>query len=157
MEEGEKFYLTKEGLEKIKKEYEDLKRLRAMKVAGESPQILESEEVSSEYLSLQEDLDLLEARLAELENVLKNVEIIKPPPKEQRDTVNLGAKVLVQVGKQTDEFEIVGTLEANPSLGKISDRSPVGKALMGHRVGDVVAVEATMKTFYKIKRIRYSN
>lgn len=150
-----KFYLTEQGLEKIKKEYQDLKGLKFAKTKGEIPKIWHSEDINPEYLSFREDLSFLETRIAELENIFKNVEIIKLPPKEKRGIINLGAKVLVGVDGQTDEFEIVGSLEANPSLGKISNESPVGKSLLGHRVGDEVLISSPIKTIYKIKKIRY--
>ena len=151
----EKFYLTTEGLEKIKKEYQDLKSLKLAKTKGEISKIWHSEDINPEYLSFREDLSFLETRIAELENIFKNVEIVKLPPKEKRGFVNLGAKVLVEVDGQTDEFAIVGSLEANPSLGKISNESPVGKALLGHRAGDEVLISSPIKTIYKIKKIRY--
>jgi len=150
-----KFYLTAEGLEKIKKEHQDLKNLKLVKTRGEIPKIWYSEDINPEYLSFREDLSFLETRIAELENIFKNVEIIKSPPKEKRGIVNLGAKVLVNVDGQTDEFTLVGSLEANPSLGKISNESPVGRALLGHRVGDEVIISSPIQTVYKIKKIKY--
>lgn len=155
MAEEKKFYLTKEGLERIKNEYQDLKDLKLAKTKGEIPKIWHSEDINPEYLSFREDLSFLETRIAELENILKNVELIKPPPKERQNLVNLGARVIVEVDGQTDEFEIVGSLEANPSLGKISNESPVGKTLLGHRVGDEILVSSPIKTIYKIKKIKY--
>lgn len=150
-----KFYLTKEGLERIKKEYQDFKDLKFAKTKGEIPKIWHSEDINPEYLSFREDLSFLETRIVELENILKNVELIKPPPKERQNIIDLGARVIVKVDGQADEFEIVGSLEANPSLGKISNESPVGKTLLGHRVGDEVIVSSPIKTIYKIKKIKY--
>lgn len=150
-----KFYLTKEGLEKIKKEYAGLKNLKLSKTKGEIPKIWHSEDLNPEYLSFQEDLSFLETRLVELENIFKNAELIKSPSKEKRDIVNLGATILVEVDGQNDEFTIIGSLEANPSLGKISNESPVGGALLGHQAGDEVVVSSPIKTIYKIKKIRY--
>jgi transcription elongation factor GreA len=150
-----KFYLTKEGLEKIKKEYRDLKNLKLSKTRGEIPKIWHSEDINPEYLSFWEDLSFLETRIAELENILKNAKLIQPPPKEKQNVVNLGATVLVEVDGQNDEFTIVGTLEANPALGKISNESPVGRALLGHRTGDTVVISSPIQTIYKIKKIRY--
>jgi len=155
---GEKnFYLTKEGLEKIQKEYHGLKNLKIAKTKGEIPKIWHSEDINPEYLSFWEDLSFLEIRIAELENIFKNTELIKPPPKEKQNVVNLGATVLVEIEGQTDEFRIVGTLEASPSLGKISNESPVGRALLGHKVGDEVIVSSPIKTVYKIKKIKYQS
>ena len=70
MAEEKKFYLTAEGLEKIKKEYQDLKNLKLSKTKGEIPKIWQSEDLNPEYLSFQEDLSFLESRIAELEYIL---------------------------------------------------------------------------------------
>jgi len=153
--EEKKFYLTKEGLEKIKKEYRDLKNLKLSKTKGEVPKIWHSEDLNPEYLSFQEDLSFLETRLVELEYILKNAQLIKPPLKEKQKVINLGARVLVEVDGQNDEFTIVGTLEANPAIGKISNESPVGRALLGHKVGDAVVISSPIQTVYKIKKIKY--
>ena len=153
--EDKKFYLTKEGLEKIKKEYNSLKEMKLAKTRGESPKILHSEDLNSEYLVFQEDISFLESRIIELDSILKNVELIKPPRKEMQKIVNLGATVLVSVDGQNDEFTLVGSLEANPSLGRISNESPVGKSLLGHKAGDEVVVSSPIQTTYKIKKIRY--
>ncbi len=155
MTEEKKFYLTKEGLGRLKKEYRDLKELKLAKTRGESPKILHSEDLNPEYLAFQEDLSFLEIRLAELENILKNADLIRPPSKEKQNIVNLGATILVEVDGQNDEFTLVGSLEANPSLGKISNESPVGKALLGHRAGEEVLVSSPIQTAYKIKKIKY--
>jgi len=156
MTERKKFYLTKKGLENFKKEYEVLKNLRAAKTKGEVPKIWESEDLNPEYLSFQEDLSFLETRIAELENILKNAFLIRPPSKTESKIINLGATVKVKVDGEKDEFTIVGTLEANPSLGRISNESPVGVALLGHEVGDEVIVSSPIKTVYKIKKIKYN-
>ncbi len=157
MEEKKKFYLTKGGLENIKSEYKVLKNLRLAKTKGEAPKILESENLNPEYLSFQEDLSLLETRIVEIENIFKNAELIRSPSKKMSKVINLGATVIIDVGGNKDEFTIIGTLEANPSLGRISNESPVGKALLGHEVGDEVAVSSPIKTIYKIKKIRYKH
>ena len=151
-----KFYLTESGLEKLKKEYRELQKLRRSKSKSESPRFLHSEEINPEYLAFQEDISFLEDRITNLKYILRNAEIIKAPPKEKQNTINLGALVLVQAGDgQVDEFNIVGSLEANPSFGKISDKSPAGKALLGHKIGDEVVINSAIKTIYKIKNIKY--
>ena len=155
MTEEKKFYLTKEGLAKIEKEFNDLKVLKLAKINGESPKILHSEDLNQEYLSFQEDLSFIESRLTELEYILKNAEIIKTPLKNQKNEVGLGATILVDVAGQKDEFTLVGSLEADPALGKISNESPVGRALLGHKSGDAVVVSSPIKTVYKINKIIY--
>ena len=155
MAKEKRFYLTKEGLEKLKRQYRELKNLRLSKTKGEIPKIWYSEDLNPEYLTFQEDLSLLEAQILELENILKNAELIKPPSKEKQNCVNLGARVTVEVDGQADEFEIVGTLEASPALGKISNESPVGRALTGRQIGEEAVVSSPIKTIYKIKKIKY--
>jgi len=151
--ENEKFYLTKEGLGEVKKEYESLLKIKMFKTQSEAPNILESQDLNPEYVSYKEDLELLENRLLELENVIKNVVIIEKPPKGKADFIDLGAIVLVENGIQKEQFTIVGTFEANPDSGKISNESPVGRALLGHKAGDKVSV---FKTIYKIKEVKYN-
>lgn len=152
-----KFYLTKQGLEKIKKEYEELKEIRQMKTKGEFPKILHSEEINPEYLSFQEDISFLESRIAELENILKNVKLIKPPQKERENIVNLGATVSVELNGEIDEFTIVGTFEADPSNHKISNESPIGQGLLGRRVGETVIIKTPIINHScKIIKIKYN-
>ena len=153
--EEKKFYLTKEGLERIKKEYKALKELKFAKTKGESPKVLNSEDLNPEYLAFQEDVNFLESRIIELENIIKNAELIKIPRKEKQNVIDLGATIWVEVDGQTDEFTLVGSLEANPSIGKISNESPVGKALLGHKVGENVIVSSPIQTTYRIKKIKY--
>lgn len=156
MAEIKKFYLTKQGLERLKKEYKDLKKLRLAKNSMEAPKILESEDINSEYLSFQEDLNFIESRINELEHIFKNAELIKLPKKEKRNVVDLGATVTLEESDGTiNEFMIVGTLEANPSEGKISSDSPVGKALLGKKVGEEIIITSPIRIPYKIKKIKY--
>ncbi len=154
--EDKAFYLTKEGISKVQEEYKKLVEFKKGKVKGEVPAIWHSEDVNPEYLAFQEDLSILDARLAEHENILKNAELIALPSKEKRSEVCLGAKVTIEVDNgEIDEFEIVGTLEANPSVGKISNESPVGRALLGHRVEEKVSVSSPTATIFTIRKIRY--
>ncbi len=149
-----RFYLTKNGLKEAEKEYKKLKKLHGIQMR-DTPPVLHSDELDAEYLSFQENQEYLEGRLRELENILNNVELIKAPPKKERDKVHLGAQVTVEVDGEIDEFMIVGTVEANPSAGKISDESPVGKALLNHKVNDEVVVHSSFTTIYKIRKIKY--
>jgi len=151
-----KFYLTKKGLERIKKEYEDLQKIKLSKIRGEAPAILHSEDLNPEYLSFREDMTFLERRIAELENTLKNVELIKAPPKHDKGVVKMGATVtLEEKDGQVNEFMIVGTLEANPAQGKISAQSPVGMALLGQKIGSEVVLNSPVRIVYKIKKVKY--
>ena len=156
MVEEKKFYLTKEGLERLKKEYEELKALRLEKIKEKRPEILHSEDSNPEYFTFQEDLNLLDARIAEVKTVLEHSELIKPPPKEKQNIVSLGAVVtLEEKDGKINEFLIVGSLEANPNEGKISNLSPVGKAIFGKKIGEEVLITSPIKIVYKIKKVRY--
>jgi len=150
-----KYYLTAKGFEKLKREAETLRELKSAKINGEVPEILQSEDLNPEYLSFQEDLSLLEARMADLEYIIKNAQIIKTPEKNGQHIISLGATVVTEVDGQTDEFEVVGSLEANPAIGMISNESPIGRALLGHKIGDEVVVSSPLKTTFKIKKITY--
>ncbi len=155
---SKKYYLTKQGLKRIKKEYEDLRKIRMAKTRGDSPKLLQSDDLNPEYIVFREDLSFLESRLIDLEHVLKNIELIKLPPKNERNIVHIGATVtLEEADGQINEFTVVGTLEANPDEGKISSDSPIGRILLGHKVNDVLEVTSPIKVVYKVKRIKYSS
>lgn len=153
--EEKKFYITKQKLKELQKEYQNSLNFLHLKTKSETPKVLESEDLNSEYSTLQEDLNFLRARIDELDNIFKNYELITIPPKGEQKVVGLGAKIIVTVDGEKDEFTIVGTIEANPSLGKISNESPVGRALLGHKVGEEVVISSPIKVFYKIKKISY--
>jgi len=150
------FFVTKLKLQELQKEYDELLNLERVKTTGEeAPKIFESEDLNPEFLSFQEDIGFLRSRIDEIKNILDHHEVIKNPGRGKAHFVDLGAKVKVDIGGQKDEFTIVGTLEANPVLGKISNESPVGKALLGHKIGDEIVISSPVKTTYKIKGIKY--
>jgi transcription elongation factor GreA len=151
----DKFFLTKEGKARLERELAELLQLKGFKARGESPGIFHSEDINPEFLIFQEDMDLLDARIIELEGVLKDAQLIKIPPKDRQDRISLGAKVMIEIDGEEDELEIIGSLEASPSLGKISDECPVGKSLLGRQAGDEVIVSANPKIVYKIKKVTY--
>jgi len=150
------YFLTKAKLKELKKEYEELVVLERKKsMESEAPKIFESENLNPDFVNFQDDLNFLRGRIDELKSVFENHTLIKKPSKDQKNIVGLGAKVKIEVDGQKDEFMIVGTLEANPVLGRISNESPVGAALLGCKVGDEITVPSPVKTIYKIKSIKY--
>jgi len=152
-----KYYLTKEGLKKIKEEYKRVLELKKKKSKEGVPPVLHSEELNTEFVSFQEDLEFLKSRIETFEDILKNFELIKIPPKRERDKVYLGAQTKVELDGEIDEFTIVGTLEADPAKKKLSDESPIGKALLGHKIGDKVVMKTEMvERICKILEIRYT-
>jgi len=150
----EKFYLTRDGLKRIKEEQARILVLMESRGKENLPEFLHSDELNPEYAAFQEDMGILNKKIEEIINVLKNYEIIKSPAKENQNVVNLGAKVVIEIDGKAEEFTIVGTIESDPKLNKISDESPVGKAILGHKVGEELLIELIGKKV-KIKKIKY--
>lgn len=93
---------------------------------------------NAEYDSAREDQGLVESRIAEIEDILQNAEIIK---NGSRSKVGLGSKVELKTAGKTVKYTVVGPVEADPLEGKISNESPIGEALMGKKVGDMAAIK----------------
>jgi len=128
------YQITSEGKTELDTELVDLKARRGA-VAEKIAEARDFGDLSenAEYDSAREEQGLLETRIAEIEDILNNADIIKSGPKA---LVGLGSKVDLQVGKKTVTYTIVGPVEANPLEGKISNESPIGLALFGRKVGD---------------------
>ena len=155
---GMKNYLTKEGLERVKKELEKLREQRSILLNGSGPRAFRFGEIDAEYFAFREDLERIEERIAELENVLENYELIKTPPKEEQNKIHLGATVLVEMNGEIEEFTIVSKAEADAVERKISDQSPIGKALLGKKVGEEVEVKTPMINHVcRILKIKYES
>ncbi|MEK9153607.1 MAG: GreA/GreB family elongation factor [Patescibacteria group bacterium] len=149
------YYLTKDGLVNLRNNLQQAKDLRKAKLGKEAPSAFYSEELNSEFVSFRDEMDALDIKIDEMEHILKNYEIIKPPIASEQDKISLGAKVKIEIDGDTDDFTIVGTWEANPALGLISDESPVGRALLGKKVGEIATLNSPIKIAYKIKKITY--
>ena len=137
--------LTSEGLEKLEKELEYLKTVKRQEVAAEIKVALGYGDLSenSEYDEAKYNQAQMEIRIVEIESMLKNAKVIDEA-EISTDTVSLGCTVTVFDIEFDEElqYNIVGSTEADPSNGKISDESPVGSALLGKKVGDIVEVPA---------------
>jgi transcription elongation factor GreA len=139
MPERENF-LTPEGLAKLEEELEHLRTVRRQEVAEriQKAKELRSTVTSPEYEDAKNEQGFVEGRILELERIIKNAVIIHP---EAADLVQLGSRVTVRHQDGSDEqYTIVGSVEVDPGEGKISNESPVGKALLGKRVGDEVEI-----------------
>ena len=141
------YYVTEEGREALEKELDYLKVVRRKEVAEKIKVALSFGDLSenSEYDEAKNDQAILEARIADLEVMLNNAKVIEKT-EQDADKVHIGSKVSASFkradgSEATREFSIVGSNEANPRLGKISDESAVGKALVGAKLGDSVEVE----------------
>lgn len=147
------FHLTAQGVAELKAELEKLIGQRAevadrIKTAREFGDLAEN----AEYQVARQEQEKNEARIAELEHIIANVEIIKSSKSDSK--VRLGSKVTLEGHKGKKEFQVVGTVEADPLEGKISDESPIGQALLGKKVGEEVEIKTPAETStYKVVSI----
>ncbi len=143
-------YLTPQGLRELETRLDFLRNVRRQEVAARLHQALEEggELVeNAEYEDAKNEQAFVEGEILRLETILSNAQIIeeKEKPKgHKKDTVSLGDKVKIQEKghKETEVYHIVGAAEANTAAGRISNESPLGRALVGHKVGDQVTVRA---------------
>ncbi len=144
------FHLTKEGVEELNAEHKELVGQRGpiaerIKTAREFGDLAEN----AEYTSARQEQEIVEGRIAEIEHILQNVDIISKPRGD--NMVQLGSTVKLKANGKTKEFQVVGTVEADPLNGKISDESPIGKALMGKQEGEDVQINGNSEpAIYKI-------
>ena len=151
--DAKKIYLTKEGLEKLKQEHEELTKVKRPEILDRVAQARNMGDLSenAEYRMAREELSFIDGRIDELDELLKQVVIIS---NNKSSTIKLGSKVMVKSGKSKDEFTLVGEWEADPKEKKISHESPLGKALLGKKVGEEVEFEAPAgKILYTIEAI----
>lgn len=141
------FHLTQQGVDELKAELKDLIAQRTeiaerIKTAREFGDLAEN----AEYSSARQDQERNEARISEIEHILANVQVIAAPKKNGK--VVLGSKVKLKSSdsKTTKEFQVVGTVEADPLEGKISDESPIGQALLGKKEGETVEIKTPVET-----------
>jgi transcription elongation factor GreA len=138
-----KIQFTKSGHQKIQEELEHLKVVRhpAAKDRLARARSMGDLRENSEYHAATEDLSVIVGRIAELEEMLRWAEIIDDAvEKIESDLVHLGCRVVVDRAGQREEYHIVGEFEADPNKKKLSNTSPIGKALIGKKKGDIVEV-----------------
>ena len=157
---AEKQFLTKKGYDERVARLEELKVVRRKEVAQKLKEAREQGDLSenAEYDAAKDEQRDIEARIEELEKILKNAEVVVEDDVDL-DTINIGCTVDVYDKEFEEEivFQLVGSTEANSLEGKISNESPVGKALIGKKVGDVVAVETQAGVIeYEVLKINRS-
>ena len=156
MQPNDKVHLTRQGFEELNQE---LQQLTGTKLPTAIERVAKAREFgdlaeNSEYHNAREDLAMLEGRVEELQALLKRVVIINGSRAKIKTIVDLGCQVVVVGNGQTQTFEIVGEWEADPTQKKISTQSPLGKALMGKKVGETAEFEAPVgKILYTVKKI----
>ncbi len=153
MDQLQKVVLTREGLNQLKKEFGDLVNIKRPEAVARLAAARGQGDLSenSEYAAARQDLAFIDGRIVELETVINEAKVIASHPKSK---IDVGCKVTLHVNGKKDTFTIVGEWEADPMQKKISHSSPLGKALLGKKVGEKVEVEAPVgKIKYKILSI----
>ena len=153
--------LTYEGLQKLEAELHDLKVVKRKEVSQKIKEAREQGDLSeiAEYDAAKDEQRDIEARIEEIEKILKNAEVVVEDEVDL-DKISIGCKVRIYDCEFEEELEykIVGSTEASSLQGKISNESPVGRALLGAKVGDVVKVETQAGVIeYKVLEIQRSN
>ena len=153
--------MTYQGLQKLEEELQNLKVVRRKEVAQKIKEAREQGDLSenAEYDAAKDEQRDIEARIEDIEKILKNAEVVVEEEVEL-DKISIGCKVKILDVEENEELEykIVGSTEANSLKGKISNESPVGKALLGAKIGDVVKVETHVGELeYKVLEIQRSN
>lgn len=137
----DKQYLTQEGAEKLKKELETLKGEKRRELAARLRSAIQMGDLSenADYIAAKEEQAFLEGKIQEIEYLLRHAEIIDT--QNNNGFIDLGSTVTIQEGSYPPEvYYIVGRKEADPKNGRISNESPIGKALIGKKAGDTVSV-----------------
>ncbi len=140
---SEPSYLTLEGLKRLQAELDDLRGPAREQLAERLRAAIEHGDLSenADYTAAKEEQGFLEGRIQDLERLLSNVVIIDNVEKNL-DVISIGDHITIQEGNSPPEkYHLVGPREADPSNGKISHESPIGKALLGHRIGDEVIAD----------------
>lgn len=156
--EEKKNILTYGGLKKLEDELHDLKVVKRKEVAGKIKEAREQGDLSenAEYDAAKDEQRDIEARIEEIEKILKNAEVVVEDEVDL-NKISIGCKVKVHDFEYEEdiEFKIVGSTEANSLEGKISNESPVGKALIGAKIGEMVSVEMPAGVMqYKVLEIQ---
>jgi transcription elongation factor GreA len=153
---SEQPYLTIEGAHRLKEELVQLKGPDRDEIARRLRSAIQMGDLSenADYHKAKEDQGFLEGRISELEYLLKNA-IIVDRKNNSGDVVDIGMKITIQeAGEEPETYYLVGAKEADPRNGKISNESPIGRVLLGHRVGDSVTAETpTGSITFKILKI----
>ncbi len=147
------FYLTADGIAALKDELHQLLTNKRGEIAERLKEAKADGDLSENamYDAARDEQSFVEGRIAEIEHILKHAVVITH---KTGGGVALGSKVHVEVEEGEQQYVIVGSTEANPDEGKISDESPIGKALLGKKPGDEVEVEVPSgKIVYRIKRV----
>lgn len=142
--DSKKIYLTKIGLDALKKEYEELAKVKRPEMVGRVTEARNMGDLAenAEYHAAREELSFIDGRIDELEEMLKQAVLIDDAKPPKAKGVALGSKVTLRVNGKKEDYMVVGEWEADPAAKKISHESPLGKALLGKSIGEKVEVAA---------------
>lgn len=141
--EPKKMYLTKEGLADLQKERDELVNKKRPEILTRLTDARDQGDLSenAEYTAAKDELSFIDGRIDEIEEILKQATVVSGQSNGKK-SVDIGSIVTVHIGDKKEEFTVVGEWEADPTQKKISHESPLGKALMGKHVGEILEVEA---------------
>ncbi len=155
---SEEKYLTGEGAAELRRELDDLKNVKRLELAAKLKEAISQGDLSenADYADAKEQQAFLEGRINYLESLLRSATVVPDSDHKSGGVVRVGVQVVVQEdGEKPETFLIVGAAEANPAAGKISHESPIGAALMGHKVKDKVKVKTPGgELMFTIKQIK---
>src|SRR3990172_4191939 len=149
-------FLTKEGFQKLQDELDYLRTVKRQEIADRLHEAMEGGELieNAEYEAAKNEQAFVEGRIQELDTILAMARIIDENGKSKEGLIQVGSTVTIEEdGAAAEAYTIVGAAEANPREGKISNESPIGKAVIGHKAGETVQVETPDGT-YKVRIVK---
>lgn len=148
-------FLTKEGFQKLQEELDHLRTAKRQEVAERLHEAMEGGELieNAEYEAAKNEQAFVEGRIQELEVILATARLIEGNGKSKEGLIQVGSTVTIEEDGEAATYTIVGAAEANPREGKISNESPIGKAILGHKAGETLQVEAPGGHF-KVKIVK---
>ena len=151
--ESKQVPVTKEGLERLKEELNELREVRRPAIVAAIADARSHGDLreNAAYDAARHDQAMNEKRIADLEVLLRNAVILEEPSGRRTGEVRIGSTVVVEIDGEEERYTIVGAIEAKPALGLISNESPVGKALLGRRIGQTARVSTPRgQSTYKV-------
>jgi len=138
--ENQNTFITPEGFKKLKEELSGLKNIKRREIAERIQEAKELGDLSenAEYVEAKNEQAFSECRILEIESILRRATIIK---QKNKKVIDVGSKITIEDGQETKEYYIVGSNEADPQVGKISNESPIGQAFLGKKIGDIIEIE----------------
>jgi transcription elongation factor GreA len=144
MNANQPVYLTAEGMKNLRRELDHLVNVKRPALAERLHRAIQQGDLTenADYITAKEEQGFLEGRIQQLETMLRHAVIIQENSSTEEIVLGSRVTVIEEGAEEAETFQIVGPAEANPINGKVSNESPLGQALLGHRVGDTITIEA---------------